>query len=200
MTVRNHNQIYHNNKTQSCSSIQGVKHWSTQETNINTNTWHDMVFDFVCHLFLSIFYAPALWWFVFFFQSCLSVCGSQIPRIILTHPSVSDEDVELLTQSSSSRELPHNSDIPDRHVNPDCFDCAFYPPWPPRLGTLVKDADCYYYLHLRAFTYWRISFILQRDQCHTTLFSVFLKVFVCHIQRLTMLVKDVDNVEIMQHN
>ncbi|XP_024916559.1 disks large homolog 3-like isoform X3 [Cynoglossus semilaevis] len=54
--------------------------------------------------------------------------SSTIPRIILTHPSVSDEDVELLTQSSSSRELPHNSDIPDRHVNPDCFDCAFYPP------------------------------------------------------------------------
>ncbi|XP_051273335.1 protein scribble homolog [Dicentrarchus labrax] len=47
-----------------------------------------------------------------------------IPRIILTHPSTSDEDVELLTQSPS-REPLHDFDIPDRHV---CFDSAFYPP------------------------------------------------------------------------
>ncbi|XP_075933429.1 uncharacterized protein LOC142933183 [Anarhichas minor] len=48
-----------------------------------------------------------------------------IPRIILTHPSTSDEDVELLTQIPS-REALHESDIPDRHVH--CFDSAFYPP------------------------------------------------------------------------
>ncbi|XP_042358713.1 uncharacterized protein LOC121955004 [Plectropomus leopardus] len=48
-----------------------------------------------------------------------------IPRIILTHPSTSDEDVELLTQIPS-REPAHDSDIPDRHVH--CFDSAFYPP------------------------------------------------------------------------
>ncbi|KAM6922192.1 uncharacterized protein PEZ65_010622 [Lycodopsis pacificus] len=48
-----------------------------------------------------------------------------IPRIILTHPSTSDEDVELLTQIPG-REAIHESDIPDRHVH--CFDSAFYPP------------------------------------------------------------------------
>ncbi|XP_029691509.1 leucine-rich repeat-containing protein 1 [Takifugu rubripes] len=47
-----------------------------------------------------------------------------IPRIILTHPSTSDEDVELLTQSPSA-EQPHDFDIPGRCV---CFDNAFYPP------------------------------------------------------------------------
>ncbi|XP_035519744.1 protein scribble homolog [Morone saxatilis] len=47
-----------------------------------------------------------------------------IPRIILTHPSTSDEDVELLTQSPS-REPLHDFDIPDRRA---CFDSAFYPP------------------------------------------------------------------------
>nr|XP_046257841.1 discs large homolog 1-like protein [Scatophagus argus] len=47
-----------------------------------------------------------------------------IPRIILTHPSTSDEDVELLTQSPN-REPLHDFDIPDRLV---CFDSAFYPP------------------------------------------------------------------------
>ncbi|XP_059214908.1 uncharacterized protein LOC131993158 [Centropristis striata] len=46
-----------------------------------------------------------------------------IPRIILTHPSTSDEDVELLIQIPS-REPVHASDIPDRR----CFDSAFYPP------------------------------------------------------------------------
>ncbi|XP_070834270.1 protein scribble homolog [Chaetodon trifascialis] len=50
-----------------------------------------------------------------------------IPRIILTHPSTSDEDVELLTQSPS-RELPHDFDIPDRRAHSACFDSAFYPP------------------------------------------------------------------------
>lgn len=50
----------------------------------------------------------------------------QIPRIILTHPSTSDEDVELLTQSPST-EQPHDFDIPGRCV---CFDSAFYLPWP----------------------------------------------------------------------
>ncbi|XP_068573842.1 protein scribble homolog [Cebidichthys violaceus] len=48
-----------------------------------------------------------------------------IPRIILTHPSTSDEDVELLTQIPS-REALHESDIPDRRVH--CFDSAFYSP------------------------------------------------------------------------
>ncbi|XP_068184009.1 tyrosine-protein phosphatase non-receptor type 13 isoform X2 [Antennarius striatus] len=47
-----------------------------------------------------------------------------IPRIILTHPSTSDEDVELLTQSLS-REPPHDFDIYDSHV---CFDNSFCPP------------------------------------------------------------------------
>ncbi|CAK6951610.1 leucine-rich repeat-containing protein 1 isoform X1 [Scomber scombrus] len=50
-----------------------------------------------------------------------------IPRIILTHPSTSDEDVELLTQSPS-REPLRDYDIPNRRANSDCFDSAFYPP------------------------------------------------------------------------
>ncbi|XP_030012497.1 leucine-rich repeat-containing protein 1 [Sphaeramia orbicularis] len=50
-----------------------------------------------------------------------------IPRIILTHPSTSDEDVELLTQSPG-RETLHDIDITDRHMQSDCFDSAFYPP------------------------------------------------------------------------
>ncbi|XP_039640783.1 leucine-rich repeat-containing protein 1 isoform X2 [Perca fluviatilis] len=48
-----------------------------------------------------------------------------IPRIILTHPSISDEDVELWTQTPS-REPLHDCDIPDRQVH--CSDSAFYPP------------------------------------------------------------------------
>ncbi|KAI4812579.1 hypothetical protein KUCAC02_023954 [Chaenocephalus aceratus] len=48
-----------------------------------------------------------------------------IPRIILTHPSTSDEDVELLTQIPS-RETLHDSEIHDTHSH--CFDSAFYPP------------------------------------------------------------------------
>ncbi|CAL9687982.1 unnamed protein product [Knipowitschia caucasica] len=48
----------------------------------------------------------------------------QIPRIILTHPSTSDEDVELLTRSPS-REKPFAF---DRQHIPDCFDSAFYLP------------------------------------------------------------------------
>ncbi|XP_071336916.1 uncharacterized protein [Trachinotus anak] len=50
-----------------------------------------------------------------------------IPRIILTHPSTSDEDVELLTQSPG-RDLLHDFDVPNRRAHPDCFDSAFYPP------------------------------------------------------------------------
>ncbi|XP_040034812.2 uncharacterized protein LOC120820755 isoform X1 [Gasterosteus aculeatus] len=45
-----------------------------------------------------------------------------IPRIILTHPSTSDEDVELLTQIPS-REALHKS---DRRLH--CFDSGFHPP------------------------------------------------------------------------
>ncbi|KAK7930768.1 hypothetical protein WMY93_007163 [Mugilogobius chulae] len=50
-----------------------------------------------------------------------------IPRIILTHPSTSDEDVELLTRSPS-REQPFAFDTCDRQIIPDCFDSAFYSP------------------------------------------------------------------------
>ncbi|XP_026165582.1 inaD-like protein [Mastacembelus armatus] len=50
-----------------------------------------------------------------------------IPRIILTHPSTSDEDVELLTQSSNRDQL-HDFEGHDRRVHADCFDSAFYPP------------------------------------------------------------------------
>ncbi|XP_069395213.1 protein scribble homolog [Paralichthys olivaceus] len=50
-----------------------------------------------------------------------------IPRIILTHPSISDEDAELLTQTPGREQL-HDFNLPDRHVHPDCFDSAFFPP------------------------------------------------------------------------
>ncbi|XP_028982700.2 leucine-rich repeat-containing protein 1 [Betta splendens] len=48
-----------------------------------------------------------------------------IPRIILTHPSTSDEDVELLTHIPSRERLQR---VPDRRVYSDCFDSAFNPP------------------------------------------------------------------------
>ncbi|XP_077438603.1 uncharacterized protein LOC144061745 [Vanacampus margaritifer] len=51
----------------------------------------------------------------------------KIPRIILTHPSTSDEDVELLPQAPS-REAHHDSDILECSVPLECFDSAFYPP------------------------------------------------------------------------
>lgn len=66
----------------------------------------------------------------------------QIPRIILTHPSTSDEDVELLTQSPS-REPLRDYDIPNRHANSDCFDSAFYPPWTQPRTAHMKNTDCY---------------------------------------------------------
>ncbi|XP_072247205.1 disks large homolog 2 [Leuresthes tenuis] len=50
-----------------------------------------------------------------------------IPRIILTHPSTSDEDVELLTQTPS-RELPRDAGHAGKRVYSDCSDSAFYPP------------------------------------------------------------------------
>nr|XP_057914028.1 inaD-like protein [Doryrhamphus excisus] len=50
-----------------------------------------------------------------------------IPRIILTHPSTSDEDGELLTHGPS-RENPHRSNIPVNRVPSESFDSAFYPP------------------------------------------------------------------------
>ncbi|XP_053730484.1 protein lap4 [Synchiropus splendidus] len=50
-----------------------------------------------------------------------------IPRIILTHPSTSDDDGELLTQIQS-RELQQDRNVPDRPTQPDSFDSAFYPP------------------------------------------------------------------------
>ncbi|KAM9726573.1 disks large homolog 2-like [Menidia menidia] len=50
-----------------------------------------------------------------------------IPRIILTHPSTSDEDVELLTQMSS-RDLLRDIDHSSKHIYSDFCDSAFYPP------------------------------------------------------------------------
>ncbi|KAM4592214.1 uncharacterized protein PAE49_021692 [Odontesthes bonariensis] len=50
-----------------------------------------------------------------------------IPRIILTHPSTSDEDVELLAQTPS-RERPCDVGHAGKRVYSDCSDSAFYPP------------------------------------------------------------------------
>ncbi|KAM8851494.1 uncharacterized protein ACB058_010706 [Synchiropus picturatus] len=51
----------------------------------------------------------------------------RIPRIILTHPSTSDDDGELLTQIQS-RELQQDRNVPERPTQLDSFDSAFYPP------------------------------------------------------------------------
>ncbi|XP_078144737.1 uncharacterized protein LOC144542349 [Centroberyx gerrardi] len=50
-----------------------------------------------------------------------------IPRIILTHPSTSDEDVEPLTHAADRHTLD-DFDIPDGRIHSDCFNSAFYPP------------------------------------------------------------------------
>ncbi|XP_048125132.1 tyrosine-protein phosphatase non-receptor type 13 [Alosa alosa] len=50
-----------------------------------------------------------------------------IPRIILTHPSTSDEDVEPLTPSPDEGDLD-DFDDPDSHLSSDCLSSAFYPP------------------------------------------------------------------------
>nr|XP_023864498.1 uncharacterized protein LOC111978598 isoform X1 [Salvelinus alpinus] len=50
-----------------------------------------------------------------------------IPRIILTHPSTSDDDVEPLTQDPDSEALEDFED-PDSHIQSECFNSAFYPP------------------------------------------------------------------------
>lgn len=76
----------------------------------------------------------------------------QIPRIILTHPSTSDEDVELLILSPG-REQPYAFDICDSRPLPDCFDNAFYPPWPqlePR--TSVSDVILTNVMQQKAFS------------------------------------------------
>ncbi|KAI4887736.1 hypothetical protein NFI96_026673 [Prochilodus magdalenae] len=49
-----------------------------------------------------------------------------IPRIILTHPSTSDEDVEPLTHGTDSGDFD-DLDDPDDHIYSD-LNCAFYPP------------------------------------------------------------------------
>ncbi|XP_077469752.1 uncharacterized protein LOC144084845 [Stigmatopora argus] len=48
-----------------------------------------------------------------------------IPRIVLTHPSTSDEDVELLPQALSN-DVDRNVGILDSHVTLECLDSAFY--------------------------------------------------------------------------
>ncbi|KAG9344206.1 hypothetical protein JZ751_010875, partial [Albula glossodonta] len=50
-----------------------------------------------------------------------------IPRIILTHPSTSDEDIEPLTQDPDDEELDDFGDL-ESHAYSDCLNNAFYPP------------------------------------------------------------------------
>lgn len=66
----------------------------------------------------------------------------QIPRIILTHPSTSDEDVELLTQSPC-RELLRDFEYPGKWVHADRCDSAFCLPWPQIGAAEMQDTDCY---------------------------------------------------------
>ena len=51
---------------------------------------------------------------------------SQIPRIILTHPSTSDEDIEPLTQESAGLALD-DADDPDTQIYSECYNNAFSP-------------------------------------------------------------------------
>ncbi|KAM4607477.1 protein scribble homolog [Polymixia lowei] len=50
-----------------------------------------------------------------------------IPRIILTHPSTSDEDVDPLSQGLDGGAL-EDFGFPDDHIHSDSFNSAFYPP------------------------------------------------------------------------
>ncbi|KAJ8360012.1 hypothetical protein SKAU_G00165370 [Synaphobranchus kaupii] len=50
-----------------------------------------------------------------------------IPRIILTHPSTSDEDIEPLTQDPDDEELDDFGDL-ESHAYTDYLNNAFYPP------------------------------------------------------------------------
>ncbi|XP_031435025.1 protein scribble homolog [Clupea harengus] len=50
-----------------------------------------------------------------------------IPRIILTHPSTSDEDIEPLTPSADEGDLD-DLDDPDSHLYSECLSSAFHPP------------------------------------------------------------------------
>ncbi|XP_073775647.1 leucine-rich repeat-containing protein 1 isoform X2 [Danio rerio] len=50
-----------------------------------------------------------------------------IPRIILTHPSTSDDDVEPLTQDPDEGDFDSDFSDSDGHIYPDCLNNAFYP-------------------------------------------------------------------------
>ncbi|RXN27317.1 leucine-rich repeat-containing 1 [Labeo rohita] len=50
-----------------------------------------------------------------------------IPRIILTHPSTSDEDVEPLTQGPDDGDFDSDFSDSDSHIYSDCLNSAFYP-------------------------------------------------------------------------
>ncbi|XP_043090482.1 erbin [Puntigrus tetrazona] len=50
-----------------------------------------------------------------------------IPRIILTHPSTSDEEVEPLTQGPDDGDFDSDFSDSDSHIYSDCFNSAFYP-------------------------------------------------------------------------
>ncbi|XP_067277471.1 protein scribble homolog [Pseudorasbora parva] len=50
-----------------------------------------------------------------------------IPRIILTHPSTSDEDVEPLTQGQDDGDFDSDFSDSESHFYSDCLNNAFYP-------------------------------------------------------------------------
>ncbi|KAK9963964.1 hypothetical protein ABG768_005175 [Culter alburnus] len=50
-----------------------------------------------------------------------------IPRIILTHPSTSDEEVEPLTQGPDDGDFDSDFSDSDSHIYSDCLNNAFYP-------------------------------------------------------------------------
>ncbi len=85
------------------------------QKSCKNNMWE--LYDLVFHKCAPHHWTTCLFSFPILLSSLAIIW--QIPRIILTHPSTSDEDEELLTQSLS-RELPHDFDVADRHV---CFKC-----------------------------------------------------------------------------
>ncbi|XP_019903213.1 uncharacterized protein LOC105021404 [Esox lucius] len=66
-------------------------------------------------------------------QASLKKNTMPIPRIVLTHPSTSDEDVEPLTQDPGpltqdpDSEASGDSEDPDSHTHSECFKSAFPP-------------------------------------------------------------------------
>lgn len=84
--------------------------------------------------------------FSFSLSSQFNVTLWQIPRIILTHPSTSDEDVEPLTQGPDDGDFDSDFSDSDSHIYSDCLNSAFYPLW-----KIEKYTDSRFFISFHAF-------------------------------------------------